>query len=97
MVARRVGAAIAAELGTMRVAGTDRRATHAGDTSGGLSRRAAAAGLQHRPALLTIEAMSIGIAASYVVGVGLYMASTPAYAWWNMLKYSHNADVMMSA
>ena len=38
--------------------------------------------------------MAIGIAAAYVVGVGLY-GIDPAYGWWNMLKYSHNSDVMI--
>jgi phospholipid/cholesterol/gamma-HCH transport system permease protein len=42
--------------------------------------------------LLTLESMSIGIVASYIVGVFL-LGIDPAYAWWNMLKYSHNADV----
>jgi phospholipid/cholesterol/gamma-HCH transport system permease protein len=44
--------------------------------------------------LLTIESMAIGIAASYAVGVGL-LDIEPTYAWWNMLKYSNNADVMI--
>jgi phospholipid/cholesterol/gamma-HCH transport system permease protein len=44
--------------------------------------------------LLTVESMCIGIAASYVVGVGL-LGIDPAYAWWNMLKYSHDSDVMI--
>jgi phospholipid/cholesterol/gamma-HCH transport system permease protein len=42
--------------------------------------------------LLTVESMAIGIAASYFVGVGL-LGIDPAYAWYNMLKYSHVSDV----
>ena len=38
--------------------------------------------------------MSIGIGASYFVGVYL-LGIEPAYAWWNMLKYSHDSDVMI--
>ena len=38
--------------------------------------------------------MTIGIAASYVVGVGL-LGIDPTYAWYNMLNYSHNSDVMI--
>jgi len=44
--------------------------------------------------ILTTEAMAIGIAASYIVGVFL-LGIDPAYAWWNMLKYSHDSDVQI--
>jgi phospholipid/cholesterol/gamma-HCH transport system permease protein len=44
--------------------------------------------------LLTVEAMCIGIAASYFVGIHL-LGIEPTYAWWNMLKYSHDSDVMI--
>jgi phospholipid/cholesterol/gamma-HCH transport system permease protein len=44
--------------------------------------------------LLTTEAMVMGIVASYIVGVGL-LGIDPAYAWWNMLKYSHDVDVQI--
>jgi phospholipid/cholesterol/gamma-HCH transport system permease protein len=44
--------------------------------------------------LLTVEAMATGIAASYLVGVYL-LGIEPTYAWWNMLKYSHDSDVLI--
>ncbi len=94
MVAGRVGAAIAAELGTMRVTeqidALRTLATHPVDYL--VVPRLMACNIALP--LLTIEAMSIGIGASYIVGVGLY-GIDPAYAWWNMLKYSHNSDVMI--
>jgi phospholipid/cholesterol/gamma-HCH transport system permease protein len=94
MVSGRVGAAIAAELGTMRVTeqidALRTLATHPVDYL--VVPRLVASNIA--VPLLTIEAMVIGIAASYVVGVGL-LGIEPAYAWWNMLKYSNNADVMI--
>jgi len=94
MVAGRVGAAIAAELGTMRVTeqidALRTLATHPVDYL--VVPRLIAANIALP--LLTIESMSIGIIASYIVGVGL-LGIDPAYAWYNMLKYSHNSDVMI--
>src|SRR5690242_9223807 len=92
MVAGRVGAAIAAELGTMRVTeqidALRTLATHPTDYLVVPRLMASTTALP----LLAIESMFIGIVASYAVGVGL-LGIDPAYAWWNMLKYSHNADV----
>ena len=92
MVAGRVGAAIAAEIGTMRVTeqidALRTLATHPVDYL--VVPRLIAANIALP--LLALEAMSIGIAASYGVGVGL-LGIDPAYAWYNMLKYSSNADV----
>src|SRR5271154_3343783 len=94
MVAGRVGASMAAEIGTMRVTeqidALRTLATHPIDYL--VVPRLIAANIALP--LLTIESMSIGIAASYVVGVGL-LGIDPAYAWWNMLKYSHDSDVMI--
>jgi len=94
MVAGRVGAAIAAELGTMRVTeqidALRTLATHPTDYL--VVPRLIASNIALP--LLTVESMAIGIAASYVVGVGL-LGIEPAYAWWNMLKYSHDVDVMI--
>jgi phospholipid/cholesterol/gamma-HCH transport system permease protein len=94
MVAGRVGAAFAAEIGTMRVTeqidALRTLATHPIDYL--VVPRLIGANIALP--LLTIEAMSIGIASSYVVGVGL-LGIEPTYAWWNMLKYSHNSDVMI--
>ena len=94
MVAGRVGAAIAAELGTMRVTeqidALRTLATHPVDYL--VVPRVVAANIALP--LLTVEAMCIGIGASYVVGVHL-LGIEPAYAWWNMIKYSSDADVMI--
>jgi phospholipid/cholesterol/gamma-HCH transport system permease protein len=94
MVAGRVGAAIAAEIGTMRVTeqidALRTLATHPVDYL--VVPRLIAANIALP--LLTIEAMFVGIAASYCIGVGL-LGIEPAYAWWNMLKYSHDSDVLI--
>lgn len=94
MVAGRVGAAIAAELGTMRVTeqidALRTLATHPVDYL--VVPRLIAANIALP--LLTIESMCVGILASYLVGVYL-LDIEPAYAWWNMLKYSNDSDVMI--
>jgi phospholipid/cholesterol/gamma-HCH transport system permease protein len=94
MVAGRVGAAMAAEIGTMRVTeqidALRTLATHPVDYL--VVPRLVAANIALP--LLTIEAMAMGIAASYFVGVYL-LGIEPTYAWWNMLKYSHDSDVLI--
>jgi phospholipid/cholesterol/gamma-HCH transport system permease protein len=94
MVAGRVGAAIAAELGTMKVTeqidALRTLATHPVDYL--VVPRLIAANIALP--LLTVESMCIGIAASYFVGIYL-LGIEPTYAWWNMLKYSHDSDVMI--
>src|SRR6516164_2806129 len=94
MVAGRVGAAIAAELGTMRVTeqidALRTLATHPVDYLVVPRLLALHAALP----LLTAESIVVGIGAGYLVGVGL-LGIEPTYAWWNMLKYSHDSDVMI--
>jgi len=94
MVAGRVGAAFAAEIGTMRVTeqidALRTLATHPIDYL--VVPRLIGANIALP--LLTIEAMFIGIASSYFVGVFL-LGIEPTYAYWNMLKYSHDSDVMI--
>jgi phospholipid/cholesterol/gamma-HCH transport system permease protein len=94
MVAGRVGASMAAEIGTMRVTeqidALRTLATHPIDYL--VVPRLIAANIALP--LLTIEAMAMGIAASYFVGVYL-LGIEPTYAWWNMLKYSHDSDVLI--
>jgi len=94
MVAGRVGAAIAAEIGTMRVTeqidALRTLATHPVDYL--VVPRLIASNLA--VPLLTVESMAIGIASAYTVGVGL-LGIDPTYAWINMLKYSHVSDVMI--
>jgi phospholipid/cholesterol/gamma-HCH transport system permease protein len=92
MVAGRVGAAIAAELGTMRVTeqidALRTLATHPVDY---LVVPRVAAGHIALP-LLTIESICVGIGASYVVCVKL-LGVDPTYLWYNMLRFTHDVDV----
>jgi phospholipid/cholesterol/gamma-HCH transport system permease protein len=93
MVVGRVGGAMAAELGTMRVTeqidALRTLATHPIDY---LVVPRFLATLIALP-LLTAESIVIGIAASYIVGIYL-LKIDPAYAWANMVKYSHAQDVI---
>ena len=93
MVAGRAGAAMAAELGTMRVTeqidALRTLATHPVDY---LVVPRLLATLIAMP-LLTAEAIAIGIGAAYVLGTG-YLGIQPAYAWHNMVKYTQPEDVV---
>lgn len=93
MVAGRVGAAIAAQLGTMRVTeqidALRALATHPVDY---LVVPRLFATVVAMP-LLTAESIAIGIAAGYVVGHYL-MGIDPAYLWHNMVKYTETVDVV---
>src|SRR5438445_6735758 len=88
MVAGRVGAAIAAELGTMRVTeqidALRTLATHPVDYL--VVPRLVA--LHLALPLLTGEAIALGISAGYLVGVYLY-GIDPTYSWYNMLRYTN--------
>jgi phospholipid/cholesterol/gamma-HCH transport system permease protein len=92
MVAGRVGAAIAAELGTMRVTeqidALRTLATHPVDYL--VVPRLLA--LHTALPLLTAESITIGIAAGYIVGVYL-LGIDPTYLWYNMIKYTTTVDV----
>lgn len=94
MVAGRVGAAMAAELGTMRVTeqidALRTLATHPVDYLVVPRLLATVVALP----LLTAEAIVLGIGAGYVVGVYL-LGMDPSYSWANMLRYSDAADVVM--
>jgi len=94
MVAGRVGAAIAAELGTMRVTeqidALRTLATHPVDYL--VVPRLLA--LHTALPLLTAESIAIGIGAGYVVGVYLY-GLDPTYSWYNMMKYTATEDVLI--
>lgn len=93
MVAGRVGAAMAAELGTMRVTeqidALRTLATHPVDY---LITPRFLATLAALP-LLTAESIVVGIGSGYVVGVSL-LGIDPTYLWENALKYSDTADVI---
>jgi phospholipid/cholesterol/gamma-HCH transport system permease protein len=92
MVAGRVGAAIAAELGTMRVTeqidALRTLATHPVDYLVVPRLLALHAALP----LLTAESIVVGIGAGYLVGVYL-LGIDQTYLWFNMLKYTGNSDV----
>ena len=92
MVAGRVGAAITAEIGTMKVTeqidALRTLATHPVDY---LVVPRIVAGLFVMP-LLTAEAIFLGIAAGYAVGVYYYKID-PTYLWANMLKHTADSDV----
>jgi phospholipid/cholesterol/gamma-HCH transport system permease protein len=94
MVAGRVGAAFAAELGTMRVTeqidALRTLATHPVDYL--VVPRLIA--LFVAMPLLTAEAISVGIGAGYLVGVYL-LGIDPTYSWTNMLKYTDSAEVIV--
>jgi phospholipid/cholesterol/gamma-HCH transport system permease protein len=94
MVAGRVGAAIAAEIGTMRVTeqidALRTLATHPVDY---LVVPRVAASFIAMP-LLTMEAITVGIGGSYFTCVNL-LGIDPAYLWYNMLHFTHDVDVLM--
>lgn len=94
MVAGRVGAAIAAQLGTMRVTeqidALRALATHPVDYLVTPRMFATAVALP----LLTAESIAIGITAGYVVGVFL-LGIDPAYLWHNMVRYTGVVDLSM--
>ncbi len=92
MVAGRVGAAIAAEIGTMRVTeqidALRTLATHPIDY---LVVPRLLASMVALP-LLTMESIVLGIASGYVVGTQL-LGIDPTYLYYNMLKYTGDIDV----
>jgi phospholipid/cholesterol/gamma-HCH transport system permease protein len=92
MVAGCVGAAIAGEIGTMRVTeqidALRTLATHPVDY---LVVPRLVAGVLVMP-LLTAEAIFVGIGAGYLVGAYLYDID-PTYLWVNMLKHTADSDV----
>ncbi len=94
MVAGRVGAAIAAELGTMRVTeqidALRTLATHPVDYLVVPRLLALHAALP----LLTAESITIGICSGYLVGVYL-LGIDPTYSWYNMVKYTTTVDVVI--
>lgn len=94
MVAGRVGAAIAAELGTMRVTeqidALRTLATHPVDYL--VVPRLLA--LHIALPILTAESIAIGIYASHLVGTHL-LGIDPVYSWHNMVAYTDGSDVVV--
>lgn len=92
MVAGRVGAAMAAELGTMRVTEQiDALRTLAAHPIDYLVVPRLVATIIALP-LLTAESITIGIIAAYVTGVCL-LGLDPTYSWYNMIRYTGATDV----
>jgi phospholipid/cholesterol/gamma-HCH transport system permease protein len=93
MVAGRVGAAIAAELGTMRVTEQiDALRTLAENPIDYLVVPRFLATLIALP-LLTAGAVCLGILSAYLVAVFL-LGINPTYVWYNMLHYTHINDML---
>jgi phospholipid/cholesterol/gamma-HCH transport system permease protein len=92
MVAGRAGAAIAAEIGTMKVTeqidALRTLATHPVDY---LVVPRLLASLVSLP-LLTAESITVGIISGYLVGT-LLLGIDPAYIYYNMLKHTGSIDV----
>ena len=94
MVSGRVGAAIAAEIGTMRVTEQiDALRTLATSPVDYLVVPRVLAGLIALP-LLTAESITVGIGAGYVVGV-LLLGIDPTYIWVHVMKHTADSDVMI--
>src|SRR5437867_4934808 len=94
MVAGRVGAALAAELGTMRVTEQiDALRTLAAHPADYLVVPRLLATIIALP-LLTGESISIGIAAGYALCTN-FLGINPAYTWHNMIKYTDVQNVEM--
>jgi phospholipid/cholesterol/gamma-HCH transport system permease protein len=92
MVAGRVGAAMTAEIGTMRVTeqidALRTLATHPVDYL--VVPRLVAS--QIALPLLMVEAVVVGIGASYLVGIYVLQID-PVYSWYNMLHFTHVVDL----
>jgi phospholipid/cholesterol/gamma-HCH transport system permease protein len=93
MVAGRVGAAVTAELGTMKVTEQiDALRTLAAHPIDYLVVPRFLAMFFVMP-LLTAESVCIGISAAYLIGVYL-LGIDPTYIWYNMLRYAGATDML---
>jgi len=94
MVAGRVGAAMAAQIGTMKVTeqidALRTLATHPVDY---LVVPRVVATLVAMP-LLTAEAIAVGIGAAFLVGTFLLQVE-PSFSWWNLVRRTDVTDVIM--
>jgi phospholipid/cholesterol/gamma-HCH transport system permease protein len=94
MVAGRVGAALAAELGTMRVTEQiDALRTLASHPVDYLVVPRLLATIIALP-LLTVESISIGIAAAYALCIN-FLGIDAVYTWQNMIKYTDVQNIEM--
>jgi phospholipid/cholesterol/gamma-HCH transport system permease protein len=94
MVAGRVGAAMAAELGTMKVTEQiDALRTLAAHPVDYLVVPRFLATVLAMP-LLTAESIAIGIFAAYILGTS-FLGIDPTYAYYNMIRYTSPGDLIM--
>jgi len=92
MVAGRVGAAIAAELGSMRVTEQVDALRTLGNHPVDYLVVPRLLALHVALPVLTAEATAVGIGAGFLVGVFL-LGIDPTYSWHNMIRYTSASDV----
>ncbi len=92
MVAGRVGAAIAAEIGSMRVTEQVDALRTLGNHPVDYLVVPRLLALHVALPVLTAEAIAVGIGAGFLVGVYL-LGIDPTYSWHNMLRYTSSSDV----
>ena len=92
MVAGRVGAAIAAELGSMRVTEQVDALRTLGNHPVDYLVVPRLLALHVALPVLTAEAIAVGIGAGFLVGVYL-LGIDPTYSWHNMIRYTSSSDV----
>src|SRR5262245_34007367 len=92
MVAGRVGAAIAAEIGSMRVTEQVDALRTLGNHPVDYLVVPRLLALHLALPVLTAEAIAIGIGAGFLVGVVL-LGIDPTYSWHNMIRYTGSSDV----
>jgi phospholipid/cholesterol/gamma-HCH transport system permease protein len=92
MVAGRVGAAIAAEIGSMKVTEQIDALRTLGNHPVDYLVVPRLLALHVALPVLTAEAIAVGIGAGFLVGVFL-LGIDPTYSWHNMLRYTSSSDV----
>jgi phospholipid/cholesterol/gamma-HCH transport system permease protein len=92
MVAGRVGAAIAAEIGSMRVTEQVDALRTLGNHPVDYLVVPRLLALHVALPVLTAEAIAVGIGAGFLVGVFL-LGIDPTYSWHNMIRYTSSSDV----
>lgn len=94
MVAGRVGAAIAAEIGSMRVTEQVDALRTLGNHPVDYLVVPRLLALHVALPVLTAEAIAVGIGAGFLVGVFL-LGIDPTYSWHNMIRYTSSSDVVV--
>ncbi len=94
MVAGRVGAAIAAELGSMKVTEQIDALRTLGNHPVDYLVVPRLLALHTALPVLTAEAITVGIGAGFAVGVFL-LGIDPTYSWHNMIRYTSSSEVLI--